>query len=170
DLLAKHGFDNDSIFNINNLIKEVQNKNGGSYVNDLLSLNGPNGIQQRASDSQIYQAAQEKQTKQLSDLNTKLANLTITGTEAINNFEINVVTRLSKALTTLKLQSVSDETTARIGEIRSGNNGFNSNYFNYVRQNSSARNQFGAETLRANSDFSSKVANDFFSVIDNFTK
>lgn len=167
-LLSSKGFGLETVSNIQSIISTIGGFAGGKgYINQLLN---PQSVKQRNSDAQTYDAEQDKQAKQIDHLNSQLANLTVTGTEAINNFEINVVGRLSKSLTQLKLQSISQETASKIGEINSGNNDYNRGYFQFVRANSGSKNQFNAESLRATSDFSNKVGSDFYNVIDNFTK
>lgn len=167
NLLKKNGFSEQSIQSVSGLTEQINKQGGGAYLNKRLT---PESINQTYQDNQDYIVAATKQQKEIDTLNSKLANLTVTGTEAVNNFEINVITKLSQSLTKLKLQGISEETSAKIAEIRGGQNDYSKAYFDYIRQNNASRNQYQGQVSNATSQFSNKVGNDFYGVVDNFTK
>ena len=136
-------------------ISEIFNE---KYINSAL-----------ASGEKLNNLTKNKIGKE-NDLNIKLANLTVTGAESINAFEINVINKLSQSLTKLKIQGISDETSAKISALSGGQNDYSNARLTYGSEVSSANMSAEKESNKATAEFSTQVGNEFTSIVDNFTK
>lgn len=140
----------------------------GSGASDFISsATSSKAINNRFGDQQKLQEAADNTAKIYNDLNERLAKLSTTGAEAVQAFEINVVDRLSASLTSLRSVSITSDTIARKSEINSGNNDFNKTYFDFVKQNNSAQNQYGEQVTNINTEFTKDIGNILVSQVSN---
>ena len=130
----------------------------------------PNNLSSIQANTEVLKKLSDDKVKKESDLSIKLANLEITSAASVNAFEINVIDKLSKSLTKLKIQGISEETNAKISGLSEGNNSYTKAGVAYATQISGIKIAEQTEVKRATSDFTNGVGNIFVSETDNFIK
>ena len=123
----------------------------------------PNNLSSIQANTEVLKKLSDDKVKKESDLSIKLANLEITSAASVNAFEINVIDKLSKSLTKLKIQGISEETNAKISGLSEGNNSYTKAGVAYATQISGIKIAEQTEVKRATSDFTNGVGNIFVS-------
>lgn len=152
DFLKGNSYTEDTIKGATGLISGIQKRGPGAelLLQDQLSSAS---VQNRYNDNQVFEVKLNPIKKELDDFNKRMTELAISGADAVNNFETNVINKLSKNLTKLKQDSIQDETNIKIQGINSGNNPFNKSYLDYSKTLKNANNQYEVETTSINSNF-----------------
>jgi len=165
DFLNKYGFNND----VSDLfLKNASALSSSGFGNLLANKFSPALAQKNASENNTELEGTRKELKAREDLNAKLLNLSVTGADAINKFEINVLDKLNSDLTDLKVKSIKAEGAFKRSEIYSGSNDYSKAFYSYQRANSQLNDEYGttgSAVLNIQKNFSSESSKYLFDLL-----
>lgn len=118
----------------------------------------PSEIQKLIDDAKKFEDASKDYTKSLDSFNQRLVELSSSGRKAVNDFEIGVLQRFSRATTRIDIGNIREKVSNQITLTNAGDNQYLKNFLDLTERQNEAQGRFAKENLGAQGNFSTGVA------------